>query len=182
MKEISLQAKNYLMAYEWLLLVEILLIWGIISIATQSGFFVPLPMPTIRKILNIAKIRKNDVVYDLGSGDGRIVITAAKEYGVKAVGIEKNPMLHWLSKWNVKRHNVSSKVKLIRGDFFKQNLSKASVVVVYLTPRLNARLKPKLEKELKKGTIVVSASHVFEGWRETSKIKTGHFHSYLYKV
>lgn len=170
------------MANEWLLLLEIPLILGIISVATQSGFFVPLPMETVRKILKLAKIRKNDVLYDLGSGDGRVVVTAAKDYGVKAIGIEKNFLLHLLSEWNVKRHNLHGRVKLIKGDLFKQKLSDASVVVIYLTPRLNAKLKPKLERELKKGSRVISASHVFKGWKEVAKIKTGHFHSYLYQI
>jgi len=169
------------MVNEWLLLLEIPLILGIISVATQSGFFVPLPMETVRKILRSAKIKKNDVLYDLGSGDGRIVITAAKEYGIKTVGIEKNSILQWLSKWNLKRHSVLDRVKLIKDDFFKHDLSDANVVIVYLTPRLNAKLKPKLERELRKGSRVISASHVFKGWKEVAKIKTGHFHSYLYQ-
>ena len=170
------------MANEWLLLLEIPLVMGIISVATQSGFFVPLPMETVGKILKLAKIRKNDVLYDLGSGDGRIVIEAAKKYGIKAVGIEKNSILHWLAGWNVKRHKISRQVSLIKEDFFKHDLSRASVVTVYLTPRLNAKLKPKLEKDLKRGSRVISASHVFKGWKEVAKIKTGHFHSYLYQI
>ncbi len=170
------------MANEWLLLLEIPLLAGLIAVATQSGFFVPLPMPTIKALLKLAKIKKNDVVYDLGCGDGRVVITAAKEYNANAVGIERSPILYWLSKMNVERNSLQRKVKLIRDDFFKQNLSKASVVIVYLTPRLNKKLKPKLEKELRKGARVVSAAHAFNGWSETGKIKTGHFHSYLYQM
>ena len=170
------------MAYEWLLIFEIPLILGIISIATQSGFFVPLPMSTVRKILKLGEIKKNDVVYDLGSGDGRVVIAASKEYGAKAVGIEKNPVLYRISDWNTKRHGLNGKIKLIKGDIFEQNFSDADAVIVYLTPRLNAKLKPKLERELRKGSKVISASHVFKGWKEVAKIKTGHFHSYLYQI
>lgn len=170
------------MAYEWLLILEIPLLAGLISVATQSGFFIPLPMETARTILKLAKIKKNDVLYDLGSGDGRIIITAAKEYGIKAVGIERNPILYWLSKKNVEKEKLQDKVKLIKGDLFKQNLSKANVVVLYLTPRLNKKLLPKLEMELKKGTRIISASHVFKGWKEVRKIKTGHFYCYLYKM
>ena len=170
------------MAYEWLLVFSIPLIAGIISLATQSGFFVPLPMETVRAILKLAKIKKNDMLYDLGSGDGRVVITAVKEYEINAVGIEKNPILYWLSKKKVEKEKLQNKIKLIKGDLFKQNLSKASVVVLYLTPRLNKRLMPKLKKELKKGTRIISASHAFKGWKETVKIKTGHFHCYLYEI
>lgn len=170
------------MAYEWLLIFAIPLIAGIISLATQSGFFIPLPMRTVRNILKLAKIKKNDIIYDLGSGDGRIVITAAKGYGIKAVGIERNPILHWLSKKKVEKEKLRNKVTLIKGDLFKQNLSKASVVVIYLTPKLNKMLLSKLQNELKKGTRVISASHAFKGWKEAAKIKTGHFHCYLYKI
>ncbi|MBI4010239.1 MAG: SAM-dependent methyltransferase [Candidatus Aenigmarchaeota archaeon] len=139
-------------------------------------------MSTIRKILKSAEIKRSDILYDLGSGDGRIIIAAANEYGIKTVGIENNHLLYLISKWNVKRYSVSSKVKLIRGDLFRQNLSEANVVVVYLTQRMNDKLKPKLEKELRKGTRVVSADHVFKGWKEVSKIKTGHFYCHLYKI
>ena len=170
------------MANEWLLLLEIPLLAGLIAVATQSGFFVPLPMSTVRKLLKLAKIKKNDVIYDLGCGDGRVVIAAAKEYGVNATGIESSPILYWLSKMNVRRSKLDKKVKLVRGDLFKHNLSKASVIIVYLTPRLNSKLKPKLEKELRKGARIVSAAHAFKGWNEVRKIKTGHFHSYLYEV
>lgn len=170
------------MAYEWLLLLEIPLLAGLIAVATQAGFFVPLPMATVDKILKLAKIKKNDILYDLGSGDGRIIIEAANKYGIKAVGIEKSPILHWLARWNLKRHKISRQVSLIRGDFFKYNLSRANIVVVYLTPRLNAKLKPKFEKELKKEARIISASHEFKGWKEVSKIKTGHFYSYLYEI
>ncbi len=170
------------MAYEWLLALEIPLIAAIIIIASQSGVFVPLPMGTVRKMLKLAKIRKSDVLYDLGCGDGRIIVTAAREYGINAVGIENNWLLTWLCNNGINRNKVSDKIKLINGNLFKQDLSNASIVTVYLTQKLNDKLKSKLERELKKGTRVISASHVFKGWREIKRIKTGHFYTYLYKI
>jgi predicted RNA methylase len=167
---------------DWLLLLLIPLLLAMSSLITQSGFFVPLPMATVRKILKCAKIRKTDVLYDLGSGDGRVVITAAKEYGIRAVGIEKNRLLAWISKLRVKRNGLEDRVKIINKNIFNTNLSDASIVVLYLTQRLNDELKPKLEKELEKGTRVLSASHIFKGWKEVKKIKTGHFYTYLYKI
>lgn len=168
--------------YELLLILAIPLIIPLVILVTQSGLFVPLPMYTVRKILRLAKIRKNDILYDLGSGDGRVVIEAAKRYGIKTVGIEKNKLLAWISRMKVKRNEIENRVKIINGDIFKQDLSDASIVVVYLTQKLNEKLKPKLERELKKGTRVISASHVFKGWKEVKKIKTGHFYTYLYKT
>jgi predicted RNA methylase len=168
--------------YNWLLLLIIPLLIALKSLVTQSGFFVPLPMGTVKKILKLADIRKNDVLYDLGCGDGRIIISAAKEYGIKSVGIEKNSFLAWVCRRKIKKNNLEDKVKVIQDDIFNQDLSKATIVVMYLTQKLNDKLKPKLEKELKKGTRVISASHVFKGWKEIKKIRTGHFYTYLYKI
>lgn len=167
---------------ELLLLFMIPLLIALKSLITQSGFFIPLPMETVRKILKFANIRKNDILYDLGCGDGRIIITAAKEYGIKTVGIEKNIFLAWICRRKIIKNNLQHKVKIIHDDIFNQNLSKATIVVMYLTQKLNDKLKPKLEKELKKGTKVISASHIFKGWKEYKKIKTGHFYTYFYKI
>jgi predicted RNA methylase len=133
-------------------------------------------------MLKLAKIRKNDVLYDLGSGDGRVVIEAAKTYGVKAIGIEKNILLAWISRIKVRKNGLSDKVKIINDNIFDQDLSGATVMAMYLTQKLNDKLQPKLERELKKGTRIVSASHFFKGWKLVEKIKTGHFYSYLYKI
>jgi predicted RNA methylase len=133
-------------------------------------------------MLKLAKIRKSDVLYDLGCGDGRILIAAAKKYGVKAVGIEKNKFLAWLCRKNIKKNRLEDKVKLIENDFFRINLRKATVLTVYLTQKINDKLKSKLEKELKKGCRIISADHIFKGWEEIKRIKTGHFYIHLYKI
>jgi len=149
-----------------------------------SGYpvYIPLPKGTVRKLLRLASVSKKDVVYDLGAGDGRVVLIAAKEFGARAVGIEKNWLLARIAKWRVERAGLADRIKILNKDFFDCRLDKADVVVMYLTQKLNDELKPKLEKELREGARVVSAAHVFKGWNPVKRIKTGHFYSYLYKV
>lgn len=166
----------------WVLFLLPPLLYMMYRIVIGYPIYVPLPKGTIRKILELAGVRENDVVYDLGSGDGRVLIIAAKEFGARAVGIEKNRLLVTLSRWKIKRNGLEEKVKVIHGNFFNQTISDATVVVVYLTQRLNDLLQPKLERELKRGTRVVSASHVFKGWKVVKRVKTGHFFSYLYRI
>jgi predicted RNA methylase len=168
--------------YDWLLILAVILIVPFVKLATQQSIFIPLPMSTVKKILTNAKIKENDVLYDLGSGDGRIIVTVAKNYGIKAVGFEKNRILAWITKIKIKRSKLNDKVKIVNGNFFKQNLSNANIIVLYLTQKLNDKIQPKLERELKKGTRVISASHIFKGWKEYKKVKTGHFYTYFYKI
>jgi len=147
---------------------------------TYRAIFIPLPRSTVKRILRLAKVGKKDVVYDLGCGDGRIVIEAAR-MGAKAVGMENNPLLYWMCKRNVEKSNLAKRIKLIRGNFFKKDLHDATVVVAYLTQKVNERLQPKLERELHACTKVVSADHTF-AWKEIKRIKTGHFYTHLYKI
>jgi len=167
---------------EWLLVPAFFFLWGIVKLARQEGFFVPLPMGTVRKMLRLANIKKGDVLYDLGSGDGRVVIEAAKTYGIYAVGIEKNILLYLISRLNIKIRKLEGRIKILNKDFFKENLNEANIVTIYLTPKLNKKLEPKFKKELKRGARIVSAAHEIEGWRPIKKIKTGHFWVYLYKI
>jgi predicted RNA methylase len=141
-----------------------------------------LPKRTIEQMLELAKIKRNDILYDLGCGDGRVLIFAAKKYGIKVVGIEKNLLLFWLCKRNIRKNKLENRIKLIKNDFFKEDLNRATVILVYLSKGINQKLKPKLEKELKKGARVVSADHIFKGWKEIKRVKTGHFYSHLYKI
>jgi predicted RNA methylase len=133
-------------------------------------------------MLKEARVSSNDILYDLGCGDGRVLIIAAKEFGAKAVGIEKSWILAKISEWRIKREKLEGKVKVINKDFFKVNLANATVVFAYLSKKINKKLGPKLKKELKKGTKVLSASHEFEGLKLVKKFKTGHFYSYLYVI
>lgn len=109
-----------------------------------------------RAFCELAEIRKGDVVYELGSGDAQALITAAKEYGAKGVGVEIDPLRVFVSNMLLYSSGVSDKITIKRKNFFDEDLSKATVVFVYLVPKTLNRLKPKFLKELKKGTRVVS--------------------------
>lgn len=109
-----------------------------------------------RAMCKLEKISNKDIVYDLGSGDGTALIVAAKEFGASGVGIEIDPLRHLISKIKVKLNNLSNKITIIRQNFYDVNISKASIVFVYLVPRVLERLRPKFLKELKPGTRIVS--------------------------
>ncbi len=117
--------------------------------------FVPTPHETVEVMLRLADIKKNDVVYDLGCGDGRIVIAAAKKAGVKAYGFDIDPVRVKESRENVKKAGVENLVTITEQDIFKLDLSKASVITLYLLSSLNVKLIPQLEK-LKPGSRIVS--------------------------
>lgn len=117
--------------------------------------FVPTPQEVVDKMLEVAKVSKKDLVYDLGCGDGRIVVTAAKKYGCKAVGFDIDPRRVAESRENVKKNNVEDLVRIEQKDIFTLDLSKANVVTLYLLPSLNVKLIPQLEK-LKPGSRIVS--------------------------
>ncbi len=171
------------MDWYWLSIVPMpFLLWLWFELIRDEAIPIPLPKDTIRKMLRLANVKKNDLVYDLGSGDGRIVIIAAKEFHAKAIGIEKNRFLVWLSQWRIKKNKLQNKIKIIQGNIFKENLRGADVILMYLSRTLTQKLKSKFEKELRKGTRIVSASHPIVGWKVLNKIRTGHFYSYLYKV
>jgi ribosomal protein L11 methylase PrmA len=123
-------------------------------------FYVPTPQDVVDAMLKVAKVTKNDVIYDLGSGDGRIPITAAKAYGATAVGIDIDPQRITEATENARTAGVTDKVKFLNQDLFTTDISQATVVTLYLLPSLNVKLIPKLNKELKPGTRIVS--HAFD--------------------
>ena len=132
---------------------------------TPDVIFVPTPQEVVDVMLKIAKVTKNDVVYDLGSGDGRIPITAAKTYGARAVGIDIDPVRIREANENLKQAatadpSIAGRVRFLNEDLFTTNISEATVVTLYLLPSLNLKLIDKLNKELKPGTRVVS--HAFD--------------------
>jgi SAM-dependent methyltransferase len=118
--------------------------------------YVPTPQEVVNRMLEIAKVGKNDVLYDLGCGDGRIVITAAKDRGARGVGIDINPERIAEAKANAQAAGVTDKVKFMVGDLFTADFSNANVVTLYLLPDVNRALRPQLWKQLKVGTRVVS--------------------------
>ena len=109
-----------------------------------------------RAMCKLSKIKKGELIYDLGSGDGTALMVAAKEFGAKGIGIEIDPVRYFISKILLKNNGVSGRVKVTRKNFFDQNLKDADVIFVYLVPRALDKLLPKFKKDLKKGTRIVS--------------------------
>lgn len=148
--------------------------------------FVPSPKPVVRRMLELADIKPGDLVYDLGAGDGRIVIEAVKKYNAKGVAVEIRPDLIERINENVRKENVRDSVYVVRGDLYKVKLSKADIVTLYLTSDINAKLRFKLEKELKPGARVVAHDFPIPGWKpkEVLKVKyEGDVHKiFLYKM
>lgn len=130
--------------------------------------WVPTPQALVDKMLDIAKVTPNDFVMDLGSGDGRTVITAAKR-GAKAMGIEYNPDMVELSKRNAAKEGIADKVTLLRGDIFESDFSQATVITLFLLPDLNLRLRPKI-LDMKPGTRVVSNAFDMGDWTADEKV------------
>jgi predicted RNA methylase len=138
-------------------------------------------------MLEIAKVGQEDIVYDLGAGDGRIIVTAAKDFRAKkAVGIEINDDRIKEALKNIKENNLENKVLVRKENFFEANISEATVVTMFLLSNVNELLKPKLEKELKPGTRVVSHEFEMRGWipKEVVKVEDGNMtHTvYLYII
>ena len=129
---------------------------------TPDVVFVPTPQEVVDKMLEIAQVKKDDLLYDLGCGDGRIVVTAAARYGCRAVGYDIDPRRIKESLLNVEENNVGRLVKIEQKDIFTLDLSDASVITLYLLPRLNVRLIPQLEK-LKPGSRIVSHDFSMKG-------------------
>ena len=125
------------------------------EIRTPDILFVPTPQEVVEKMLELAEVKKDDLVYDLGCGDGRIVVTAAKKYGCRGVGYDIDPDRVIESMENVKNNNVQKLVHIEQKDIFTLDLSEASVITLYLLTSLNVKLIPQLEK-LKPGTRIVS--------------------------
>jgi SAM-dependent methyltransferase len=126
--------------------------------------YVPTPEEVVMEMLKIANVGKNDVLYDLGCGDGRIVITAAKKFGCRGVGIDIDPQRIRESQSNAIEAGVSDKVKFIQMDLFESKISEATVVTLYLLSKVNLRLRPKLLRELNPGTRVVSHEFTMGEW------------------
>lgn len=131
---------------------------------TPDVIFVPTPQPVVDAMLEMAKVHKGDILYDLGSGDGRIPITAAKRYGVRAVGIDIDPERIAEAKANARAAGVTDRVSFRQADLFTSDFSEASVVTLYLLDSLNEKLRPKLLRELKPGTRIVSHAFRMGDW------------------
>lgn len=143
-----------------------------VPIIAQSQFFdvpfVPTPQVVVDEMLRLAGVTSKDVVYDLGSGDGRIVISAARTFGAQAVGVELDNHLIYQSEESARQANVLDRVKFLQQDFFKTNFSQATVVTMYLLPGVMKRLRDRMLK-LKPGTRLVAHDFDFEDWRPDRK-------------
>ena len=153
-------ARRLLLALTILLTTVVAPAWAQQPLRSPDVIFVPTPQEVVDAMLKLAKVTKNDVIYDLGSGDGRIPITAAKTYGARGVGIDIDPQRIKEATENLKTAGVGDRVKFLNQDLFTTDISEATVVTLYLLPSLNVKLIPKLNKELKPGTRVVS--HAFD--------------------
>ena len=127
--------------------------------------YVPTPQEVVNRMLELAKVKKGDVLYDLGSGDGRIAITAAQKYGIRAVGIDINPERIQEARINAKKAGVTDRVEFRQQDLFQTNFGEASVVTLYLLPDINVKLRPQLLKQLKPGTRIVSHDFDMGEWK-----------------
>ena len=130
----------------------------------------------VQEMLRLAAVKKSDIVYDLGSGDGRIVIAAAKQYGAHGVGIDIDPQRTGEAEANAKAAGVTGLVTFRTDDLFEADVRQATVVMLYLWPWINLKLRPKLLKELKPGTRIVSHYHDMGDWPPEKKIQVdGHW-------
>src|SRR5256886_7571942 len=129
-----------------------------------AGPYVPTPWVIVDGCSNLADIRGEDVVYDLGSGDGRLVITAAKRFGARGVGVELQTELVETARIGAKQEGVADRVKFVQGDLFQADIRSASVVMLYLLPHFVTRLVPKLRAELRPGTRIVSHDYPLSPW------------------
>jgi SAM-dependent methyltransferase len=136
--------------------------------------FVPTPPEVVDEMLRLAGVKSGDVLYDLGCGDGRIVIAAAKRYGVKAIGIDIDPVRIRESNENAAKAGLAGKVRFLQEDLFKADFKDATVITMYLLTSVNLRLRPKLLAELRPGTRLVSHSFEMGDWRpdKTSAVST----------
>ena len=145
--------------------------------------YVPTPQPVVEAMLDLAQVGPDDVLYDLGSGDGRIPVTAAKEFGIRAVGIDINPVRIREANANAEEAGVTDRVTFIEGDLFEANISEASVVTLYLLRSLNVKLRPKLLSELRPGTRIVShAFDMADEWEPEETLQVDGSTIYLWTV
>lgn len=151
----------------WAIALAILIIIPTIIAMSTGAPFVPTPMVRVKKIIELAKIKPGEKVYDIGCGDGRMVYIAANDYDADATGFELSPLVYCLAR--IRKFFWKSKAKIEFTDFRYKNLGNADVIVCYLLPEALARLQPKLEAELKKGARVVSYAFSIGTWKVTHR-------------
>jgi len=170
----------------------LLLFWGAVffilfSLAyagLSAAPWVPLPKREIIRMLKLAEVKPGELVYDLGSGDGRILILAVREFDARPVGFEISVLPYFISKLRIWFLGLGNRVKIKYANFFREDLSKAQVITVFLTPKAMAKLSPKFRKELKSGCRIVSYAFALKDWepKEIDKPNPKTTAIYLYKV
>ena len=153
--------------------------WGRVSLARWD----PTPLEIVRGMLELAKVGSQDVVYDLGCGDARILFMAVKEFSAqKAVGYEIRRDLCEKSRKKIRQHNKQQRISVIRGNLLDANISEASVITLYLFPSANEILRPKLEKETTPGTRIISHNYPIETWKMADTEVCSGATLYLYNI
>jgi SAM-dependent methyltransferase len=147
---------------------------------TPDIFFTPTMEAVADAMLKLAKVTADDVVYDLGSGDGRILILAAQKYGARGVGIELDPRLVEISRQVAREGEVVDRVNFIEGDLFTADISGATIVTLYLSPGVNRRLEAKLRRELRPGTRIVSHQFPIGTWTPDKVVRSDDDRTDLY--
>jgi len=140
--------------------------------AQPDVIYVPTPHEVVDDMLRLANVHKGDVLYDLGSGDGRIAIAAAKKFGIKAVGIDIDPQRIREANENAKKAGVTDLVEFRQEDLFKTDIKEATVVTLYLLPDLNVKLRPRLWEELKPGTRIISHQFDMGTWKPEKTLQS----------
>jgi cyclopropane fatty-acyl-phospholipid synthase-like methyltransferase len=133
--------------------------------------YIPTPQAVVDAMLDLACLMPNDILYDLGSGDGRIVVTAAQRFGIRAVGVDIDPKRIQEARENAQRAGVDDRVEFRLADLFECDFHNATVVTLYLLPHLNLRLLPKLLAQLKPGTRIFSYNFPIEGWKPKHEVQ-----------
>jgi len=165
-------------------------VWAIIISALAFGVFViwsaplgagwePTSRRKVRKMLEMSGAGPSDVIYDLGSGDGRIVVEAARRFHARAVGVEADPFRVLFSELTISLLHLEGQARIIWGNFFRVNLSEATIVTTFLSQGANRKLESKLMAELKPGTRVVSYEWTFDGWTPTARDSDNHLSLYV---
>jgi SAM-dependent methyltransferase len=144
--------------------------------------YVPTPTAVVETMLRLARITPQDVVYDLGSGDGRIVITAAQRFGARGIGVELDPALVRRARADAVKAGVQDKVTFSQADLFKTDLSQATVVTLYLSPSINLRLESKLRRELRPGARIVSHRFPIGTWKPEQDVLVERTHVFLWTI
>lgn len=166
----------------WLVLFSVILFVGtsagrdsalVVALAQEGKIvpYVPTPQDVVDRMLELAQVKKGDVLYDLGSGDGRIVITAAKKYGVKAIGFEIDPERIKESRENIRKEGVGSLVEIREQDIRTVDLSPATVLTMYLLPEVNLMIRPNIWKQMKLGSRVVSHDFDMADWKPVKEVQ-----------